>query len=340
LASSQIIYGSLDSVELIDADDKKGAFMSPLLLKNEHPFASDEAHTIEAFGPVSTIMPYKNMDEAIALAKRGKGSLCSSVVTVNEQISKNFILGAATYHGRILVLNRDCAKESTGHGSPLPMLIHGGPGRAGGGEEMGGLRGIKHYMQRVAVQGSPTMLTAITNVYQPGALGKRDTIHPFKKYFEELKIGDQLITEKRKITSEDIDKFADLSGDHFYAHIKTTEFTGTMFEQQVAHGYFIMSAATGLFVDSFEKNPVLLNYGIEELRFTKPVYPGTEIYIKLTCKEKIELELKEITRETMHVKGIDIPKGIVKWYVEILDETEDPLIGVGTILTMVRKRIK
>ncbi|MGN6194264.1 MAG: phenylacetic acid degradation bifunctional protein PaaZ [Ginsengibacter sp.] len=338
LASSQILYGSLDSVELIDADNKTGAFMSPLLLKNENPFESDEVHNVEAFGPVSTIMPYKNIDEAIALSKLGKGSLCSSVVTVNEQFSKNFILGAGTFHGRILVLNRECAKESTGHGSPLPMLIHGGPGRAGGGEEMGGLRGIKHYMQRVAVQGSPTMLTAITNVYQPNAKATESSIHPFKKYFEELNIGDQLITEKRKITSEDIDRFADLSGDHFYAHIKTTDFSDTMFEQQVAHGYFIMSAAAGLFVDGYEKNPVLLNYGIEELRFTKPVYAGTEIYIKLTCKEKIEQELKEITPETAHVKGIDIPKGIVKWYVEIIDETEE-ITGVATILTMVRKRL-
>jgi oxepin-CoA hydrolase/3-oxo-5,6-dehydrosuberyl-CoA semialdehyde dehydrogenase len=218
------------------------------------------------------------------------------------------------------------------------MLIHGGPGRAGGGEEMGGLRGVKHYMQRVAVQGSPTMLTAITNVYQPNGKATESSIHPFKKYFEELNIGDQLITEKRKITSEDIERFADLSGDHFYAHIKTTDFSDTMFEQQVAHGYFIMSAAAGLFVDGYEKNPVLLNYGIEELRFTKPVYAGTEIYIKLTCKEKIEQELKEITPETAHVKGIDIPKGIVKWYVEIIDETEE-ITGVATILTMVRKRL-
>ena len=283
-------------------------------------------------------MPYKNTDEAIELSRLGKGSLCSSVVTSDEKFAKQFVLGAGTYHGRILVLNKDCAKESTGHGSPLPLLTHGGPGRAGGGEEMGGLRGIKHYMQRVAVQGSPTMLTAITNVYQPGAKGKTDTIHPFKKYFEELQIGDQLITEKRKITSEDIDRFAELSGDHFYAHIKTTEFSDTMFEQQVAHGYFIISAAAGLFVDGYENNPVLLNYGIDELRFTKPVYPGTEIYIRLTCKEKIEQELKEITPETAHVKGIDIPKGIVKWYVEILDETEEPVIGVATILTMVRKK--
>lgn len=344
LASSQILYGSLDSVELIDADNK-GAFISPLLLKNETPFLNDEVHQVEAFGPVSTIMPYKNIEEAITLAKLGKGSLCSSVVTVNENFAKDFVLGAGTYHGRILVLNRDCAKESTGHGSPLPMLTHGGPGRAGGGEEMGGLRGIKHYMQRVAVQSSPTMLTAITNVYQPGAKerpldgqGKANSIHPFKKYFEELEIGNQLITEKRKITSEDIDKFADLSGDHFYAHIKSTDFSGTMFDEQVAHGYFIMSAAAGLFVDSYEKNPVLLNYGIDELRFTKPVYPGTEIFVRFTCKEKISQELKEITPETTPIKGFDIPKGIVKWYVEILDETEDPVIGVATILTMVKKK--
>ena len=337
LASSQIIYGSLDSVELIDADNEKGAFISPLLLKNEKPFQSDEVHNIEVFGPVSTIMPYKNQEEAIALSKLGKGSLCSSVVTVNEQFARNFILGAGTFHGRILILNRECAKESTGHGSPLPMLVHGGPGRAGGGEEMGGLRGIKHYMQRLAVQGSPNMLTAITHVYQPGATGNTHTIHPFKKYFEELNIGDQLITQKRVITSEDIDKFADLSGDHFYAHIKTTNFSDTMFEEQVAHGYFILSAAAGLFVDSYEKNPVLLNYGIEELRFTKPVYSGTEIYIKLTCKEKIGQELKEITPETEHVKGVEIPRGIVKWFVEIIDGTEE-VSGIGTILTMVRKK--
>ena len=340
LASSQILYGSLDSVELIDADAIKGAFMSPLLLKNEQPFASDEAHNVEAFGPVSTIMPFKNSDEAIALSKLGKGSLCSTVVTANEKFAKEFVLGAGTFHGRILALNKDCAKESTGHGSPLPMLTHGGPGRAGGGEEMGGLRGLKNYMQRVAVQGSPTMLTAITNVYQLGAKGKTDSVHPFKKYFEELEIGDQLITEKRKISSEDIDKFADLSGDHFYAHIKTSDFADTMFEQQVAHGYFIMSAAAGLFVDSYEKNPVLLNYGIDELRFTKPVYPGAEIYIRFTCKEKIAQELKDLNPEAPFVKGSDMPKGIVKWFVEILDETEDPLIGVATILTMVAKRRK
>ncbi|MEO8569784.1 MAG: phenylacetic acid degradation bifunctional protein PaaZ [Ginsengibacter sp.] len=345
LASSQIIYGSLDSVELIDADEKKGAFMSPLLLMNDNPFGTSEAHNIEAFGPVSTIMAYKNIDEAIALSKKGKGSLCSSVVTCDKKFAKDYILGAGTYHGRILILNSDCAKESTGHGSPLPLLIHGGPGRAGGGEEMGGLRGVKHYMQRVAIQASPSMLTAVTNVFQPNAKGRlpdgQENIsgtHPFKKYFEELNIGDQLITKKRMITSEDIDKFAGLSGDHFYAHIKTTDFEGTMFEQQVAHGYFILSAAAGLFVNSYEKNPVLLNYGIDELRFTKPVYPGHEIYVRLTCKEKIEQDLREKVPDVPFVKGSDIPRGIVKWYVEILDETEDPVVGIATILTMVAKK--
>ena len=340
LASSQIIYGSLDSVEVLDADANNGAFISPLLLINDKPFTAEEPHNVEAFGPVSTIMPYKNIDEAIALSKKGKGSLCSSIVTADQKIATRYVVESATHHGRILVLNNDCAKESTGHGSPLPMLVHGGPGRAGGGEEMGGLRGIKHYMQRVAVQGSPTMLTAITNVYQPNANGKITSVHPFKKYFEELQIGDQLITEKRTITSDDIDRFADLSGDHFYAHIKTTDFSGTMFEQQVAHGYFILSAAAGLFVDSYEKNPVLLNYGIDELRFTKPVYPGHEIFVRFTCKEKLEQELKPArTTEGVQSGGDenDIPKGIVKWYVEILDQTEEPIVGVATILTMVAK---
>ncbi|MEP6726211.1 MAG: phenylacetic acid degradation bifunctional protein PaaZ [Bacteroidota bacterium] len=328
LASSQIIYGSMDSVEVIDADEHKGAFLSPLLLVNEKPFAAEESHSVEAFGPVSTIMPYKNMDDAIALSKKGKGSLCSTIVTSDDTIARQYVLAAATHHGRILVLNNDCAKESTGHGSPLPLLVHGGPGRAGGGEEMGGMRGVKHYMQRVAVQGSPTTITAITHVYQPYAKGNLATIHPFKKYFEELQPGDQLITGKRTITAEDIDSFANLSGDHFYAHKTGTAFNQTMFDKQVAHGYFILSAAAGLFVDGSDLGPVLLNYGIDELRFTKPVYPGAVIYVRFTCKEKTEQELKDEN---------DIPKGIVKWYVEILDETDEH-VGIATILTMVAKR--
>jgi oxepin-CoA hydrolase/3-oxo-5,6-dehydrosuberyl-CoA semialdehyde dehydrogenase len=208
------------------------------------------------------------------------------------------------------------------------MLIHGGPGRAGGGEEMGGMRGIKHYMQRVAVQGSPTTITTITQSFQPNATGIKSTVHPFRKYFEELTVGDQIITEKRLITSEDIDAFAELSGDHFYAHKKETDFKGTMFEQQVAHGYYILSASAGLFVDGSELGPVLLNYGIDELRFTKPVYPGTELSIRFTCKEKLPQDQKEES---------DIPRGIVKWYVEMLDETGEH-VGVATILTMVARK--
>src|SRR6478672_4899205 len=328
LAGAQIVYGSLDSLEVLDADPKKGAFLSPILLLNEQPFRTETVHDIECFGPVSTIMPYDGIAEAITLVKKGKGSLCCSIVTNDDRLATEFVIGAATHHGRILVLNRDDAKESTGHGSPLPLLVHGGPGRAGGGEEMGGVRGVKHYMQRVAIQGSPTSITAITQSYQPNAKGIRSTVHPFQKYFEELEIGDQIITEKRLVTSEDIDAFADLSGDHFYAHKKETDFTGTMFDKQVAHGYFILSAAAGLFVDGSDLGPVLLNYGIDELRFTKPVYPGAEIYIRFTCKEKLPQDPKEEN---------DIPKGIVKWLVEILDNTNEH-VGVATILTMVKKK--
>jgi oxepin-CoA hydrolase / 3-oxo-5,6-dehydrosuberyl-CoA semialdehyde dehydrogenase len=328
LASAQIVYGSLDSLEVIDADSKKGAFLSPILLLNDQPFRTESVHDIECFGPVSTIMPYDGIAEAISLVKKGKGSLCCSIVTNDDRIATDFVIGAATHHGRILVLNRDDAKESTGHGSPLPLLVHGGPGRAGGGEEMGGVRGVKHYMQRVAIQGSPTTITAITKSFQPNAKGIQSDVHPFRKYYEELQVGDQVITAKRKITSDDIDAFAELSGDHFYAHKKDTDFTGTMFEQQVAHGYFVLSAAAGLFVDGSELGPVLLNYGIDELRFTKPVYPGAELTVRFTCKEKIPQDPKDEN---------DIPKGIVKWLVEMLDETGEH-VGIATILTMVKRK--
>ena len=328
LACSQIVYGSLDSVELIDADAAKGAFMSPLLLLNNQPFSGEPSHNVEAFGPVSTIMPYKNIDEAITLSRKGKGSLCSSIVTADEKIARDYVLGAGSYHGRILILNSDCAKESTGHGSPLPLLVHGGPGRAGGGEEMGGLRGVKHYMQRTAIQGSPTMLTAITGVYQPGGKQFEDVQHPFQKYFDDLKVGETLITRKRTVTEADIVNFANVSWDHFYAHVDHTSLEGTIFEKPVAHGYFILSAAAGLFVDG-KKGPVLLNYGLEECRFTKPVYAGNTIGVRLTVKEKISQEMKDEN---------DIPKGIVKWYVEVYDELNET-VAIATILTMVRRRL-
>ena len=327
LASSQIVYGSLDSVEVIDADPAKGAFMSPLLLMNQTPFESEEAHTVEAFGPVSTIMPYKTAEETIALAKKGKGSLVCTVVTANDRLAREFVIGAATHHGRILVLNSESAKESTGHGSPLPQLVHGGPGRAGGGEEMGGIRGIKHYMQRVAIQGSPSSITAVTNIYQANASTVEDEKHPFRKYFEELQVGDSLTTHKRTITEADIVNFANVSWDHFYAHTDHTSLEGTIFEKPVAHGYFILSAAAGLFVDA-KKGPVLLNYGLEECRFLKPVYAGTTIGVRLTCKEKVQQEQKD---------DDDVPKGIVKWLVEVTDESNEH-VAIATILTMVRKK--
>ena len=327
LAVSELVHGSLDSVELIDADSNKGAFMSPLLLMNSTPFENDEPHSIEAFGPVSTIMPYKNEDEAVELAKKGKGSLVSTIVTANRGIAARFVYGAGTYHGRILVLNSECAKESTGHGSPLPGLIHGGPGRAGGGQEMGGVRGVEHYMQRVAVQGSPTFLTAVTNSYHRHAAVIEDEKHPFRKYFEELRIGDSVITGNRTITEADIVNFANISWDHFYAHIDHTSLEGTMFEKPVAHGYFILSAAAGLFVDG-KKGPVLLNYGIDECRFLKPVYAGTTIVVKLTCKEKALQDKKDEN---------DIRKGIVKWLVEVTDQLGED-VAIATILTMVRSK--
>jgi oxepin-CoA hydrolase/3-oxo-5,6-dehydrosuberyl-CoA semialdehyde dehydrogenase len=197
---------------------------------------------------------------------------------------------------------------------------------------------VKHYLQRTALQGSPTTITEITRVYQTHAKGKDPGKHPFRKYFEELQIGDQLITEKRLITADDIDQFADLSGDHFYAHIRDTDFNGTMFEQQVAHGYLMMSIAAGLFVDNYEKNPVLLNYGIDELRFTKPVYPGAEVFIRFTCKEKLPSDKRVIEKPEDFKRGDDIDKGIVKWLVEMLDTTDEPVIGIATILTMVAKK--
>src|SRR5690554_3202274 len=331
--SQEIVYGNMDEFDVVGADRNKGAFFSPILFRNDEPFKNLNVHDIEAFGPVSTIMPYKDIEEAIELSKLGRGSLVSSIVTPCDKEAKEYVIGAANMHGRILVLNEKCARESTGHGSPLPLLTHGGPGRAGGGEEMGGKRGVMHYLQRTAIQGHPTTISAITEVYQQGAEGNEIDEHPFKKHFEEIQVGDQLITESREITAEDIDQFAALSGDNFYAHKRETDFNGTMFDEQVAHGYFIMSVAAGLFVDSYEMNPVLLNYGIDELRFTKPVYAGSKIHIRFTCKEK---NTTDVTPKDDDPRT-KIQRGIVKWMVEMLDDTDEPLVGIATILTMVKK---
>ncbi len=323
----KIIIGDFEKFEVKGADKTKGAFMPPVVFLNEKPFENQECHNIEAFGPVSTIIPYKTTDEAIALVKLGKGSLVTSIVTANNKLAREFTLGVACMHGRVLILNNECAKESTGHGSPMPGLVHGGPGRAGGGEEMGGVRGVFHYMQRTAIQGSPTTITEIIQQYQYGAKQIEKEIHPFRQYFEDLEIGETLITAKHTVTEADIVNFANVSGDHFYAHTDVTSLDGTIFTGRVAHGYYILSKAAGLFVNA-KKGPVLLNYGIDECRFTKPVYVGTTIGVRFTCKEKIEQEKKSPD---------DIAKGIVKWLVDVYDEAGDT-VAIATILTMVKKR--
>jgi oxepin-CoA hydrolase/3-oxo-5,6-dehydrosuberyl-CoA semialdehyde dehydrogenase len=326
--SSELFYGDEKHFEVVGADKNKGAFISPTLLYCEKPFdRKNQIHDIEAFGPVTTLMPYETTDDVIELAKKGGGSLCGSLITGDDHFAREVILATAAFHGRLIVINKNCEKESTGHGSPMPHLIHGGPGRAGGGEEMGGIRGIFHYMQRTAIQGHPTTITHITKQFQAGSEMLHDLVHPFKKYFEELKIGETLITHKRTVTETDIVNFANISGDNFYAHMDETSLAGSLFEKRVAHGYFIISAAAGLFVDP-KKGPVLANYGLDELRFLKPVYIGATIGVRLTVKEKIAQEQKTPD---------DIPKGIVKWLVDVYDETGET-VALATILTLVERK--
>ena len=326
-AEQEIVFGDLENFEVHESADKsKGAFFSPILFRNDDPFNKTAVHDIECFGPVSTLMPYKDLEEAVQIAKLGKGSLVSSIITADDKIATDYVVNAASMHGRILVLNERCAKESTGHGSPMPLLTHGGPGRAGGGEEMGGMRGVMHYLQRTAIQGHPQTITAITQQFQVGADQPEPIQHVFRKHFEELEIGMTVFTHKHTVTETDITNFANVSGDNFYAHMDATSLDGTIFEQRVAHGYFLLSKAAGLFVDP-KKGPVLLNYGVEEARFTKPVYPGATIGVRFTVKEKIDQEKKSEE---------DIAKGIVKFLVDIYDETGET-VGIATILTMVKK---
>ncbi|MDQ8146806.1 MAG: phenylacetic acid degradation bifunctional protein PaaZ [Gemmatimonadota bacterium] len=324
-AAGQVVFGA-DEVPVVGADRERGAFFTPLLMVCDRPLAQDAPHDIEAFGPVNTVMPYGSLDEAITLAKRGRGSLCGSVVTADASIARQVVLGVAPYHGRLLVLDRTSAGESTGHGSPLPNLVHGGPGRAGGGEEMGGARGVLHYLQRTAVQGSPTMLTAITREWSAGAAQRTEGPHPFRRTFDELEIGDTLVTRTRTITLEDIEAFARLSGDTFYAHMDDVEARAHgVFTGRVAHGYFIVSAAAGLFVDP-ALGPVLANYGLERLRFTKPVYPGDTIRVRLTVKQK--------TAKDTPPDGV--PQGVVEWDVDVRNQ-HDESVALYSILTLVRR---
>lgn len=283
-ADAEIVAGNPDQVRVASGDPQSGAFLNPVLMYCDRPFAAGAVHDVEAFGPVSTVMPYDDLEEAVALAAKGKGSLVSSVFTDDPKVAEAAVLGLAPHHGRVLIGSRATAKSSTGHGSPLAPLVHGGPGRAGGGEEMGGMRGVKHYMQRSAVQGSPRLLSAVTGRWIEGAEVRHD-IHPFRKSLAELRIGDQLVTAARQVTREDVEHFAHFTGDTFYAHMDSAAAKANpFFDDRVAHGYLIASFAAGLFVDP-APGPVLANYGVDNLRFLTPVYFGDTLQVRLTCKE-------------------------------------------------------
>jgi oxepin-CoA hydrolase/3-oxo-5,6-dehydrosuberyl-CoA semialdehyde dehydrogenase len=324
----EIIFGGdTDALELQGDAIDRAAFYPPTVLLCPNPKTTEAPHNIEAFGPVTTLMPYDSLEDAIEIAALGKGSLVASVVTYDDQEASQLVLGAAAYHGRILVLNRDCAKASTGHGSPLAPLVHGGPGRAGGGEELGGSRAIKHYMQRTAIQGSPSTLMAITREYSIGAKTLSTDIHPFKKYFEQLTIGERLTTHRRTVTEADITNFGCLSGDHFYAHFDELAAVDSMFGKRVAHGYFVISAAAGMFVEP-SPGPVLANYGLENLRFIEPVGIGDTIQVSITVKQKIKKDKRPDEDRTT---------GVVVWDVQVVNQHQE-LVALYDILTLVARQ--
>jgi len=319
-ADAEVVFGGDDSFDVVDADAETGAFFMPTLLHCEKPLSAKAVHSVEAFGPVSTVLPYDSIDEAIELANLGEGSLAGSIVTNDNAVARELVLGTAAYHGRMVVINRHCAAESTGHGSPLAHLVHGGPGRAGGGEEMGGVRGVKHYMQRTAIQGSPETLSAIGHRWIRGADEKDPGVHPFRKTFEQLEIGDTYNSEAREITLDDINHFAEFTGDNFYAHMdEESAAKNPFFDGRVAHGYLIVSFAAGLFVDP-DFGPVLANYGVDDLRFIQPVNYGDSLKVRLTCKQKT-------------LRG-DSGYGEVRWDAEVTNQ-DDEICAQYDVLTMV-----
>lgn len=322
--SAQIVCGGEREFEVVGGSAEAGAFFQPTLLRCDKPLVSDAVHSVEAFGPVSTLMPYGTTEEAIELARLGRGSLTGSLVTADNREAREIILGTAVYHGRMLILNADCAAESTGHGSPLPALVHGGPGRAGGGEELGGLRAVKHYMQRTALQGSPTTLTAITGEYHRGGDTLTTDVHPFRKYFDDLQVGETLVTHRRTVTEADIVNFGCLSGDHFYAHFDEMAAKDSLFGKRVAHGYFVISAAAGMFVEP-SVGPVLANYGLDNLRFVEPVGIGDTIQVKITVKRKIKKDKRPDEQRAT---------GVVVWAVEVINQHDEP-VALYDILTLV-----
>jgi len=320
---AQLICGGEGTAQPLGADPERGAFIAPTLLYCREAARAQAVHTVEAFGPVCTLVPYASVDEAIALARRGGGSLAGSIFSADDSVAARFVLGLAPFHGRLVVVNRHCAEESTGHGSPLPHLVHGGPGRAGGGEEMGGIRGVMHYLQRTAVQGTPDLLTAAGERWVRGARELDPGMHPFRKPFAALAVGDTFHSPEREVTVEDIERFAALSGDHFYAHMDETQAArNPLFGGRVAHGYFLVAAAAGLFVDP-PYGPVLANYGIDGLRFLKPVKPGDRIRVRLTCKEK------SLRGGSGH--------GEVRWDTEISNQQGETVASYD-VLTMVSEK--
>jgi oxepin-CoA hydrolase/3-oxo-5,6-dehydrosuberyl-CoA semialdehyde dehydrogenase len=327
LQGAEQVFGARDGFAPVGDGVGDGAFFAPTLLLSRNPLEHDAAHDVEAFGPVSTLMPYDGIDEALALAARGRGSLVGTLVTRDAAIAARAIPVAAAWHGRLLVLDREAAAESTGHGSPLPQLKHGGPGRAGGGEELGGLRAVKHYLQRAAVQGSPSMLAAVTGEHVRGARVRETEQHPFRRCFEDLCIGDSLLTHRRTVSEADIVAFGGISGDYFYMHFDEVAARQSPFGKRIAHGYFVLSAAAGLFV-SPSPGPVLANYGLDTLRFVKPVGIGDTIQARLTCKRKIDRNKKDAS---------GLGQGVVAWDVEVTNQ-DGELVASYDILTLVSKR--
>jgi oxepin-CoA hydrolase/3-oxo-5,6-dehydrosuberyl-CoA semialdehyde dehydrogenase len=319
---AEIVAGNPTQANLTSGDAEAGAFLSPVLLYCDKPGAAKAVHDVEAFGPVATIIPYETADEAAELARRGKGSLVASVFTNDAAFAREAVEALGPWHGRVMLGNRVSAKSSTGHGSPLPVLVHGGPGRAGGGEELGGMRSVKHYMQRTAVQGAPWLLSEVTGRWMQGAKTRQDGIHPFRKSLAELEIGDQLVTASRTVTLEDIEHFAHFTGDTFYAHMdEEAAKANPFFDGRVAHGYLIVSFAAGLFVDP-APGPVLANYGVDALRFLTPVNPGDALQVTLTCKQINPRETEEY--------------GEVRWDCTVTNQ-EAQLVAQYDVLTMVAK---
>jgi len=318
---AEIVSGSLDEVSLISGDAAKGAFMAPVLLHCSDPMQAEAVHGVEAFGPVATVMAYEDTAEAVTLARKGRGSLVSSLFTNDGTVAHDVVTGLAAFHGRVMIGNRKSAKSSTGHGSPLAPLVHGGPGRAGGGEEMGGMRGVKHFMQRSAIQGTPELLSSVTGQWVEGAPVRAD-IHPFRKSLAELRIGDQIVTKAREVSEADVEHFAEFTGDTFYAHMDSEAAKANpFFDDRVAHGYLIASFAAGLFVDP-EPGPVLANYGVDNLRFLTPVYFGDTLKVRLTCKEINPRE--------------NAGHGEVRWDCQVTNQ-KDEVVAQYDVLTMVAK---